>query len=85
MAEALGLTCTVNTPALPVTGGQRLVYLLLEVSGDTGSEVLPVNLALVVDVSESMYIRVATDEQFREIYGAEAVRVGAGSVTGGTV
>jgi hypothetical protein len=70
MVETLNLTCTVNTPALPVTGGQRLVYLLVEVSGgseSTGSAMLPVNLALVVDVSESMHIRVATDEQFKQL------------------
>ena len=67
MTEALSLTCTVNTPALPVTDSLRLVYLLVEASGHDGSAVLPVNLALVVDVSESMHIRVATDEQFREL------------------
>ncbi|MCP4542059.1 MAG: VWA domain-containing protein [Chloroflexi bacterium] len=67
MTELLELTCTVNTPALPVTNHQRLAYLLIEVSGQNGSAVLPVNLALIVDVSESMYIRVATDEQFREL------------------
>jgi Ca-activated chloride channel family protein len=65
--NTLNLTCTVNTPALPITDGPRLVYLLLEVKGTTDSAVLPVNLSLVVDVSESMYIRVATDEQFSEL------------------
>jgi hypothetical protein len=73
MAELPGLTCTINTPALPITDSQRLVYLLVEVSGQNDSAVLaasltcPVNLALVVDVSESMHIRVATDEQFQEL------------------
>jgi len=67
MAEALSLTCTVNTPALPVTSSQRLVYLLLEVGGGTGSRSLPVNLALVVDVSESMHIRLASNAQFKEL------------------
>jgi Ca-activated chloride channel family protein len=67
MTEKLDLTCTVNTPAVPITNSQRLVYLLLEVSGQNDSAVLPVNLALVVDVSESMHIRVATDEQFKEL------------------
>ena len=64
MTESLTLTCTVNTPYLPATGGPRLVYLLLEV-GDTGS--LPVNLALVVDVSESMHFRLATETQFEDL------------------
>ena len=67
MAESPGLTCTVNTPALPITGNQRLVYLLLEVSGPAGSASLPVNLALVVDVSESMHFRLATEAQFKEL------------------
>jgi Ca-activated chloride channel family protein len=61
------LTCTVNSPSLPVTDKPRLVYLLLEVKGPADSATLPVNLSLVVDVSESMYIRVATDEQFSEL------------------
>ena len=73
MVRTLDLTCTLNTPALPITNNQRLVYLLVEVSGhDDGdrsgrSAVLPVNLALAVDVSESMHIRVASDEQFKEL------------------
>ncbi len=72
MTKGLSLTCTVNTPALPITGSQRLVYLLLEVAGNAGTTVLPVNLVLVVDVSESMHIRVATDGQFKEL-----ARIGA--------
>ncbi len=67
MVQALGLTCTVNTPVLPVTDSQRLLYLLLEVNECNDSTVLAVNLTLVVDVSESMHIRVATDEQFKEL------------------
>ncbi len=67
MAESLDLTCTVNTPSVPITDHQRLLYLLVEVSGQNNSAVLPVNLALIVDVSESMHIRVATDEQFKEL------------------
>lgn len=67
MSEALSLTCKVNTPMLPITEGLRLIYLLVEARGSNDSTVLPVNLALVVDVSESMHIRVATDEQFREL------------------
>ena len=67
MAQALGLTCTVNASAVPVTNNQRLVYLLMEVNGDTGAAPLPVNLGLVVDVSESMHIRLASDVQFKEL------------------
>jgi Ca-activated chloride channel family protein len=67
MAEALSLTCTVNAPYLPITGQSRLVYLLLEVSGEADSDALPVNLAIVVDVSESMHVRLVTEAQFKEL------------------
>ena len=40
---------------------------MLEVSEGTDSSVLPVNLAIVVDVSESMHIRLATEAQFTEL------------------
>jgi Ca-activated chloride channel family protein len=67
MTEALTLDCVVNTSRLPAAGGPRLVYLLLEVGGGTGSHSLPVNLALVVDVSESMHFRLATEAQFEDL------------------
>jgi Ca-activated chloride channel homolog len=67
MSHPLNLTCTINTPTIPSTEQPRLVYLLLEIADETPAASLPVNLALVVDVSESMYIRVADDEQFREL------------------
>jgi Ca-activated chloride channel family protein len=67
MTELLTLTCKVNTPYLPVAGSPRLVYLLLEVGGGADSDSLPVSLALVVDVSESMHFRLATEAQFEEL------------------
>ncbi|HDQ73205.1 MAG TPA: VWA domain-containing protein [Chloroflexi bacterium] len=67
MSNTLSLNYTFNTPAIPVTDGPRLVYLLLEIGEETRSASLPVNLALVLDVSESMHIRVANDEQFQEL------------------
>ena len=67
MAEALNIGCTVNTPYLPASGGQRLVYLLMEVGGGTSTASLPVNLALVVDVSESMHFRLASEAQFEDM------------------
>jgi Ca-activated chloride channel family protein len=67
MTEPLTLTCTVNTPYLPVTGSPRLVYLLLEVGGGVNAGSLPVDLALVVDVSESMHFRLATEAQFEDM------------------
>ncbi len=67
MTEPLSLTCTVNTPCLPITGDPRLAYLLLEVSGGAGSASLLVNLSIVVDTSDSMHFRLATDAQFEEL------------------
>ena len=67
MTEALTLNCLVNTPSLPAAGSLRLVYLLLEVGGGADAGSLPVNLALVVDVSESMHFRLATEEQFEDL------------------
>jgi len=77
MAERLSLNCTINAPYLPITGKPRLVYLLLEVSDGTDSgaadsdgaadRVLPVNLSIVVDVSESMHVRLVTEAQFEEL------------------
>ena len=67
MAETLSLNCIVNTPALPVTGSPRLVYSLLEVSGSTDTDALPVNLAIVVDTSDSMHFRLATEAQFKKL------------------
>ncbi len=66
-AEPLRLTCMVNTPALPVTPHPRLVYLLLEVTEPAGTKTLPVHLVIVVDVSDSMYFRLVTEEQFRAL------------------
>lgn len=67
MAEMLNLKCMVNTSALPITGRPRLVYLLLEVGAEGVAVSLPVNLALVVDVSDSMRIRLVTEPQFEEL------------------
>lgn len=67
MAEAPDLRYTVNAPFVPVTGSPRLLYLLLEISGGASSSTLPVNLALVVDTSNSMYIRLADEGQFKEL------------------
>jgi secreted protein with Ig-like and vWFA domain len=69
MTEPLNLTCTLNTPYIPATRQPRLVYFLLEVSSDASNDVefLPINLGLVVDTSESMHIRLASQEQFKEL------------------
>ncbi|MGB9776253.1 MAG: vWA domain-containing protein [Anaerolineae bacterium] len=61
------LTWSLNTSAIPVTAQPRLVYLLLEVRGVGGPTSIPVNLSIVVDVSDSMHIRLVTEEQFRSL------------------
>lgn len=67
MTEPVALSWSLNTPAIPAAAQPRLVYLLLEVKGDKGPASLPVHLAIVVDVSDSMYIRLVTEEQFRTL------------------
>ena len=67
MPPPLFLTSTLATSVVPVTGQPRLVYLLLEVGGGEGAHALPVNLGLVIDSSDSMRIRLVTDEQFSEL------------------
>ncbi len=67
MTPSLELLWSLNTPAIPVAAQPRLVYLLLEVKGSGGPASLPVNLAIVVDVSDSMHIRLVTEEQFRAL------------------
>ena len=67
MTRPLHLTPVVNMPCLPVSAQPRLVYLLLEVGGGEDSGSLPVNLGLVVDTSESMHIRLATEAQFEKL------------------
>lgn len=62
---ALTISALLNTAYIPVTSQPRLVYLLLEVgaAGAMHQAVLPVNLALAVDCSYSMYIRLALDQE----------------------
>lgn len=67
MARALNLTCTLASPVVPVTDQARLVYLLVEVSGGEGTQPLPSNLGFIIDTSDSMRIRLVTDEQFLEL------------------
>lgn len=57
-------TCTLATPIVPLTGQPRLIYMLLEVTGGEMGTALPVHLGLVLDTSESMRVRLVTEEQF---------------------
>lgn len=74
--NGLKLTWKTNTPAIPVTQNQRLIYLLLQVRGEkeTKYAARPVNLALVVDVSESMNIRVVSDREFKRLARSGALQ-----------
>jgi hypothetical protein len=67
MTQKLTLTGTLNISRLPIAHSLRLVYLLLEVGGSVGAAGLPINLSLVVDVSESMYFRLVPESQFGEL------------------
>jgi len=69
MNSPLHITAMLNTPVIPVTGGPRLVYLLVEIGGGEDAQSLPVNLGLVIDASESMHIRMVTEDQFKELVG----------------
>jgi Ca-activated chloride channel family protein len=46
-----------------------LVYLLVEIGGGEDAQSLPVNLGLVIDTSESMHIRMVTEDQFKGLVG----------------
>lgn len=64
----LQLNGRLNTTTIPSSGQPRLLYLLLEtgISGQPAA-FAPVNLALVVDASDSMRIRLVSEEQFRRL------------------
>ncbi len=69
MANELNLRVQPNTPAVPADSGIRLVYLLISTSPAVklGQAQVPINLAIVVDKSESMTIPVLSQEQFEEL------------------
>jgi Ca-activated chloride channel family protein len=63
----LTLDCTLASSIVPITGQPRLVYLLVDVSGGEGAHTLPSNLGFILDTSDSMRIRLVTDEQFMQL------------------
>jgi Ca-activated chloride channel family protein len=65
--QTISLNCVVSAPCLPTIEQPRLVYLLIEAGGETDDGAWPVNLTIVVDVSESMHVRLATEAQFEEL------------------
>ncbi len=67
MSTFLKLTATPNTSIIPYSAHPRHLYLLLEVSGGEHEPALPMNLGLVIDCSNSMRIRLVTEEQFKQL------------------
>jgi Ca-activated chloride channel homolog len=68
MSNALSVACHLNLNTIPASNQPQLIYLLVETG--LNSEITtyaPVNLGLVMDVSESMRIRLVTEAQFQEL------------------
>ncbi len=76
MADEIVLNCTLNVDAVPASEGPRLIYLLVDLRPGLNSQPLeaPVNMAIVLDVSESMRLPVLTQEQFQELAAAGHVQ-----------
>lgn len=66
-AIPLTLKSSLASNIIPITGQPRLVYLLVEVTGGEGAQALPSNLGFILDTSDSMRIRLVTDQQFMEL------------------
>jgi Ca-activated chloride channel homolog len=64
MLTSLRLTATANTTTIPASSKDRLVYLLLEIGGGGAVSSHPIDLALVIDCSDSMRIYLVDEEQF---------------------
>jgi Ca-activated chloride channel family protein len=67
MTDSLSLDYTLSPDVIPVSNHRRLLYLLLEVSGGIGAKTLASNLGFVIDTSDSMHIRLVSDEQFLQL------------------
>jgi Ca-activated chloride channel homolog len=69
MADGITLRCDLNVTMVPASGEPRLVYLLVDTRAGLDAQPLqaPVNMAIVLDVSESMRLPVLTQEQFQEL------------------
>ena len=69
MANEISLSCTVNVGTVPAGEQPRLLYLLVDIRPGEAAEPLqaPVNMAIVLDVSESMRLPVLSQEQFEEL------------------
>jgi Ca-activated chloride channel family protein len=70
MANELMMTCQLNMEQVPASAGPRLVYLLIDTRSGlpvNATAQVPVNLGLVLDISESMRLPVLNQQQFEEL------------------
>lgn len=69
MANEIALNTTMNVESVPAGEQPRLIYLLIDAKPGEGatSSAVPVNMAVVLDVSESMRLPVLTQKQFKEL------------------
>lgn len=69
MTNEIALNCLLNMGTVPAASEPRLLYLLIDVKPGEGAEPLqaPVNIAVVIDVSESMRLPVLSQAQFEEL------------------
>ena len=69
MPTDIALRCALNVDTVPAGGEARVVYALIEVESGEGAVPLqaPVNMALVLDASESMRLPVLSQEQFQTL------------------
>ena len=76
MPNEIALECALNVTAVPAAGEPRLLYLLIDVKPGEGVKPVqaPVNMAVVLDVSESMRLPVLSQEQFHVLSRMGAAR-----------
>lgn len=66
----ISLISTLATPSLPQTGEPHLVYVLFELQGTQKNQSIPADIALLIDSSESMHIRLMSDIHFAQLVRA---------------
>ncbi|MGI8586837.1 MAG: vWA domain-containing protein [Chloroflexia bacterium] len=69
MANEVSLQCRLNLSAVPASSEPRLVYLMIDIrpGEGLGTRSAPVNLGIVLDISESMRLPVLSQAQFQEL------------------
>jgi len=67
MTASLNLACSLSAKVIPASGEPRLVYLLIDITGGESVDAIPSNLGFIIDTSESMRIRLVTDDQFADL------------------